>query len=181
MPAFYDRDAAGVPQAWVTRMKRSMAALTSRYSATRMVREYLGKAWLPATRAIRARLADGAAEAKAMAAWDLRSHRAWSGIHIGESNFTPADDGWGISVPVYLPGIGADDVRVEAYADASEDAGDEVVALSHDGLVPGTTGGYFYYGRLVAGRRPEDYTVRVVPAHPGVLVPAEIALIRWQR
>ncbi len=181
IPAFYDRDASGVPQAWVTRMKRSMAALTTRYSATRMVREYLGKAWSPATRAIRARLADGALKAKAMAAWDLHSHRAWAGIHIGELSFTPSADGWSLSVPVYLPGIGADDVRVEVYANASRDGGDEVVPLSHDGLVPGTTGGYFYYGGLAAGRHPEDYTVRVVPAHPGVLVPAEIALIRWQR
>jgi len=47
VPAFYNRDASGVPRAWVTLMARSMTDLTLRYSATRMVREYLEKAYLP--------------------------------------------------------------------------------------------------------------------------------------
>ncbi len=68
-PSFYDRDASGIPRAWVARMRRSMADLTMRYGASRMVREYLDKAYLPAAGALHQRVADGAASAKAMAAW----------------------------------------------------------------------------------------------------------------
>ena len=118
VPAFYDRDAAGVPRAWVARMRRSMADLTLHYSASRMVREYLDKAYLPAAQALRERVADGAAAAKAMAAWDRRLHRAWPGVHIGTPDVTRQDDGWIVSVPVYLGEIAAADVRVEIYADA---------------------------------------------------------------
>ena len=117
VPAFYDRDAAGVPRAWVARMRRSMADLTLHYGASRMVREYLDKAYLPAAQALRERVADGAAAAKAMAAWDRHLHRAWPGVHIGEPDFTRQDDGWEVSVPVYLGEIAAADVRVEGYAD----------------------------------------------------------------
>jgi starch phosphorylase len=40
VPEFYERDEAGVPQAWVARVKRSMRTLIPQYSATRMLSEY---------------------------------------------------------------------------------------------------------------------------------------------
>ena len=40
VPEFYARDDAGVPQAWVERVKRSMRTLIPAYSATRMLSEY---------------------------------------------------------------------------------------------------------------------------------------------
>jgi starch phosphorylase len=49
-PVFYDRDAAGLPQAWVGRMKRSIARLGPRFSTERMVRDYAVRAYLPAMR-----------------------------------------------------------------------------------------------------------------------------------
>jgi starch phosphorylase len=181
VPAFYDRDAAGIPRAWVARMRRSMADLTLRYSASRMVREYVDRAYLPSALALRERVADGAAAAKAMAAWDRRLRRAWPGVHIGAPDFIRQDDGWTISVPVYLGEIAAADVRVESYADSTGGAAAEVTALAHDGPIPGAAGGFFYRGRIPGTRPADEYTVRVVPSHPGVWVPAEITLIRWQR
>ncbi len=179
VPAFYDRD-GGIPRAWVARMRRSMAELTLRYGASRMVREYLDRAYVPAAAALRERVAGGAAAAKAMAAWDRRLHRAWPGVHIGEPDFIRQDDDWTISVPVYLGEIMAADVRVESYADPTGGAA-EITALALDGPVPGAASGYFYRGRIPGTRPADDYTVRVVPAHPGVLVPTESALICWQR
>jgi glycogen phosphorylase len=181
VPAFYDRDAAGIPHAWVARMRRSMADLTSQYGASRMVREYLDRAYLPAAQALRERVADGVAAAKAMAAWDRHLHRAWPGVHIGEPDFIRQDDGWEVSVPVYLGEIPAAYVRVEGYADPTGGASAEVIALAHDGPIPGAAGGYVYRGRIPGTRPAEDYTVRVIPSLTGVLVPAETTLIRWQR
>lgn len=40
VPEFYDRDADGVPQAWIARVRRSMRTLIPAFSATRMVSEY---------------------------------------------------------------------------------------------------------------------------------------------
>ena len=179
-PDFYHRDAAGVPRGWVMRMRRSMTDLTVQYSASRMVREYLDRAYLPAAQALRERVSDGAAAAKAMAAWDRHLHRAWPGVHIGEPDFTRRDDGWEVSVQAYLGEIAAADVRVEIYADPNGAAAAEVIALSREGPLPGATSGYFYRGRLGGTRPARDYTARIVPSRGGVLVPAEIALIRWQ-
>jgi starch phosphorylase len=40
VPEFHDRDAGGVPQAWVARVKRSMRTNIPRFSTTRMMRDY---------------------------------------------------------------------------------------------------------------------------------------------
>jgi starch phosphorylase len=40
VPMFHERDAQGVPQRWVTMMRRSLMTNGPRFSATRMVREY---------------------------------------------------------------------------------------------------------------------------------------------
>jgi starch phosphorylase len=48
--AFYDRDAAGLPQDWIGRMKRAIARLAPRFSTERMVRDYAVRAYVPAMR-----------------------------------------------------------------------------------------------------------------------------------
>ena len=51
-PLFYERDAEDIPRGWLRRIKRSMATLSWRFSADRMVRDYLNGAYLPAAGAI---------------------------------------------------------------------------------------------------------------------------------
>jgi starch phosphorylase len=41
VPEFYDRDGAGVPHAWVQRMKRSLRTMGPRFAATRMIDDYV--------------------------------------------------------------------------------------------------------------------------------------------
>ncbi|HSO29143.1 MAG TPA: alpha-glucan family phosphorylase, partial [Candidatus Sulfomarinibacteraceae bacterium] len=48
VPAYYERDAAGLPSTWIGWMRRSMAAAIWRFSTTRMLHEYAEKLYLPA-------------------------------------------------------------------------------------------------------------------------------------
>ncbi|MEM8864766.1 MAG: alpha-glucan family phosphorylase [Planctomycetota bacterium] len=48
IPLFYDRDADGLPQAWIDHMKDSIATLAARFSAHRMVSDYVRHCYLPA-------------------------------------------------------------------------------------------------------------------------------------
>jgi starch phosphorylase len=47
IPLFYDRDADGIPQGWVRRMKAAMRTLIPRFSAERMVRDYIETVYTP--------------------------------------------------------------------------------------------------------------------------------------
>jgi starch phosphorylase len=41
VPAFYERDEAGLPQAWIELMRASLQTLGPRFSAARMLAEYV--------------------------------------------------------------------------------------------------------------------------------------------
>lgn len=48
VPLFYDRDAQGVPRGWVEKMKHATHAAGRRFTAQRMVRQYLTEYYVPA-------------------------------------------------------------------------------------------------------------------------------------
>jgi starch phosphorylase len=54
VPLYYDRDADGVPVGWAERMRESIATVGERFSASRMVAEYVERFYLPAHMAGRA-------------------------------------------------------------------------------------------------------------------------------
>ena len=45
VPLFYERGADGVPHAWIARVKRSLRTIAPRFSATRMLRDYIDEAY----------------------------------------------------------------------------------------------------------------------------------------
>lgn len=48
VPCFYNRDADGLPREWIERMTNSIATLAARFSAQRMVQDYVKLCYLPA-------------------------------------------------------------------------------------------------------------------------------------
>ncbi|HYV86289.1 MAG TPA: alpha-glucan family phosphorylase [Patescibacteria group bacterium] len=46
-PAFYDRDADGLPQRWLRLMRRAIRTTAARFSARRMVKEYIDRLYRP--------------------------------------------------------------------------------------------------------------------------------------
>ena len=46
VPAFYERNEAGLPTEWIRRMRNSMATLTPQFSSDRMVRDYVERIYL---------------------------------------------------------------------------------------------------------------------------------------
>jgi starch phosphorylase len=50
VPAFYERDAAGRPRRWLQMVRQSIATVLPRFSAQRMVKEYVQKMYVPAIR-----------------------------------------------------------------------------------------------------------------------------------
>ena len=48
LPAFYERDADGLPPRWIALMRESIAELGPRFGTARMVAEYVERLYLPA-------------------------------------------------------------------------------------------------------------------------------------
>ena len=116
VPQFYSRDARGIPTAWVTRMRESMARLTPRFSTNRVVREYTDQHYLAAARRYRERSAQGARAAHGCLSG--RTHSRRNGERsAGKVNVEKIGDQHQFDVDVHLAGLDPDAVRVELYAD----------------------------------------------------------------
>jgi starch phosphorylase len=50
VPMFYERDALGVPRRWLQVVKQSISTVLPRFSARRMVKEYVAEMYVPAVR-----------------------------------------------------------------------------------------------------------------------------------
>ncbi|MBV9579680.1 MAG: alpha-glucan family phosphorylase, partial [Chloroflexi bacterium] len=48
LPAFFDRDATGIPRGWLANVSQSIQTMAPRFSAQRMVHEYVDKFYIPA-------------------------------------------------------------------------------------------------------------------------------------
>ncbi len=48
VPAFYDRDASGIPRRWLATVKEAIRSVTPAFSARRMVKEYVERMYVPA-------------------------------------------------------------------------------------------------------------------------------------
>jgi starch phosphorylase len=53
VPAFYDRDARGLPARWVAMVRRAIYTMTPRFSTRRMLKDYCAQAYAPAFRSQR--------------------------------------------------------------------------------------------------------------------------------
>jgi starch phosphorylase len=181
VPEFYDRDADGLPRAWLNRIRRSMSVLTPAFASTRMMRDYVEKAYLPLADAFRARTGHHAALARNLHQWAEVLRECWPSLHLGQPTVVESDGRLRFSVPVFLGDVGPDAVRVELFADEDAGRSAEVIALFREHEIPGAANGYVYAGEVTGSRRAGDFTLRVVPCHENAFLPAELPLICWQR
>jgi starch phosphorylase len=181
VPAFYTRDARGIPQAWIAKMRASMARLTPQFSTNRVVREYTDTYYVPAAARYRARSADKAALGRQLMDWkrDLAKH--WPDARFGAVHVTTQETQHHFSIEVYLGRLDSETVRVELYAEAANGGGPERHAMARGRKLDGPGNGYEYDVSIHAVRATGDYTPRLLPHHPAAVVPLEAHEILWQR
>ncbi|HEY2203079.1 MAG TPA: alpha-glucan family phosphorylase [Pseudonocardia sp.] len=185
-PAFYERDADGVPTRWVELVRHTLATLRPQVQATRMVREYVLSWYLPASRAAAVVNAGDFSGARQLAEYRQRLNAAWPRVRISGVDASGVPDAPTVGAPmtvratVELAGLKPDDVTVQAVvgrvddhdelaepvsvpmghiggADADGDRFEAVVPLPHAGLL--------------------GYTVRVLPRHELLHSSTELAKI----
>ena len=181
VPEFYTRDSNGVPQAWVKRMRQSMARLTPQFSANRTVRQYTEQHYLPAATAYRLRCADKGAMGRKMLDWRHGLEQKWAGVRFGVSRVETRGDRHALEIQVFLNGLDPGAVRVELYADGIDDNAPMRQEMKRISQSVDASGGYVFSAAVPAARPESDYTARVIPCFADVAVPLENARILWQR
>jgi starch phosphorylase len=180
VPKFYERDQQGIPTGWIAMMRESMARLTPVFSASRTVREYTQKHYLPGAAAYCGRAAERGKAGVGLLQWQDTLAEHWSHIRFGQLHVETKDGQHLFEVQVYLDDTNADAVQVELYADSADDQPiRQAMQRGHELL--GSVGGYAYTASVPATRPASDYTPRAIPVKTGAFVPLEANQILWQR
>jgi starch phosphorylase len=178
VPAFYRRDASGLPQLWVARVRASMARLTAQFSSNRMLREYVERFYLPLAERCRRRTPEQARELEAR---HRRLSQHWNQLHFGNVDCRPVGAQLQFAVQVYLGELPPTSVRVEIYADGDGEAPPLRRELQRGDCLAGAANAFCYQGSVPATRPPEQYTPRIIPADADLCVPLEADHITWYR
>jgi starch phosphorylase len=181
IPCFYQRDASGIPSAWVAKVRNSMARLTPEFSANRSVREYTEKFYLPAAQAYHRRVANRGALGAELLKWQQDLRRHWRAIYFGQLEVATDGGTHQFRVPVYLDDLDPEAVKVELYAEPRNENDTAHFPMTRGEALVGANQAWTYLGRAPADRPASDFTARIVPAHPDAQVPLEANQIKWQK
>ncbi|ARP72435.1 DUF3417 domain-containing protein [Streptomyces pluripotens] len=182
-PCFYERGRGGLPDRWIEMVRQTLTLLGPKVLAGRMVREYVGRLYVPAAQAHRALTPDVARE---LAAWKTRVRAAWPGVSVDHVETTAptatAELGTtvGLRVRVGLGELTPDDVEVQAVSgrvDAEDRITDATVVPLKPTGAPDLEGRLLYEGPLALDRTGAyGYTVRILPSHRLLASAAELGL-----
>jgi starch phosphorylase len=196
-PQFYDRDTTGVPGRWVGMVRHTLGSLGPQVLASRMLKDYVRKLYVPAAVGSRRMAADGGAPGRRLAGFATRVAESWDDVAVahvesfgGGAADTPRLGGsLRLRAEVRLGRLSPDDVSVQACSGRVTDAGhgaDELVDVRCVPMRP--TGGedagdgLRYEADLPLTRAGAfGYTVRVVPRHELLESPAELGLVAYPR
>ncbi|HEY1326108.1 MAG TPA: alpha-glucan family phosphorylase [Casimicrobiaceae bacterium] len=186
VPLYYDRGTGGYSPGWIRFAKRSMATILSRFSAARMLNEYVEEFYRPAAQQGARYLEDDGEGGKAIAAWKARVYAAWDGITMRRIDEPTRVMTFGasmrIDVAVGLNGLRPEDVAVELVLSRGlRDAGEHVRrhAFTAADALPES-----HEQRFTLDLKPElcgrlDYRMRMYPRHDLLTHPFELGLMRW--
>ena len=158
-----------------------MSELAPRFSANRMLREYVESYYVPLAAGYRARTADRCRAAVAINEWRARLDTHWGKLRFGDLEVEREGDTHRFRVAVYLDDLDPSDLEVQLYAEDERTGTVLCESMQRAEPLAGAVNGHLYTARLVADRPASDYTPRLIPRHPDAVIPLEAGQILWQR
>ena len=173
IPCFYDRQAGGVPRAWIKMMKASITTALGRFCSHRMVAEYAERYYQAACRDYDELTADAAEAARTLVARRERVGACWPRVRVafpqadGDVSLLHVGDAFCITTRAQLGELTPDEVDVEVYYGpiGSDDLITESNVARMSMVREEGEGTYLYTRELVCGVTGRyGFTARVVPS-----------------
>jgi starch phosphorylase len=184
-PLFYDRGADGVPDRWTALVRHTLATLSPKVQASRMVQDYVLDWYAPAAAAARQVTSGGYAGAKELAEFRARLDAAWPSVRVAEVDVTGSADTPVLGAPmtvraaVELGGLASSDVLVQAVVGRADDH-DELSGTVVEPMIPVDHSGdaeVFEATVALPHAGVLGYTVRVLPANELLASPVELGKV----
>jgi starch phosphorylase len=168
-------------------VRESIMHHAPQFSTHRMVQDYTRQAYVPASEAFGKVSANGSALAKDALSWRDKVQSNWGQVSVVSVNDSvglsnPIGDEFSVTARVRLGALSPAEVRVQAVS-GKVGSNRELTNTSVIDLSFGEKDGedFVYAGQLKCDQPGhQGYTVRIIPFHPNVSVPAELNLVHWK-
>jgi starch phosphorylase len=185
IPLYFERDADGIPHAWVEVAKEAMRSSLWQFSFQRMLQQYCQQLYVPAALSNIQTVADDYASARSLAAWKSNVAEHWGEVVAtaqgpDEAQLTIGDSAT-VTARVFLGKLQRDDVVVEIVHGEQHSTVVAAPSAAPMTFVRSDAGGFDVY----QGEFQPTYTgavgygVRVLPHHPAMLNKHETGLATW--
>ncbi|PSJ18975.1 alpha-glucan family phosphorylase [Nitrosomonas supralitoralis] len=186
IPQYYNHGKLGYSPEWVRMAKHSMMSLLPRYSATRMVDEYVTKFYRSASRKGMSYAANDFSDAKILAKWKTKIKHAWHGVTLRRLD-TPCErihfnENLNFKVAANLHDLSPDDVVVELLI-CRQFKTTKLGNFNHFKFeFTGTKDSHEHIFELkltpeLCGK--QEYFIRIHPYHSLLTHPLEMGLMVW--
>ncbi len=188
VPAFYERDAQGIPRKWVAMAKESLRTIIHQFSTHRMVWEYTQKYYIPGLKQ-NENLSAGNFEAlKERVNWLQKLRTAWPSVslhllHNGDDDhILSAGEKREIQVVAHLADLTPDDVQVEIVLERQDAlkrfTNMHVMEMK---LEKQLSEGEYQFALTVKAREDGAYRFhcRIIPHSKNLLHKHDTRLIKW--
>lgn len=186
-PIFYHRVEKGIPVGWLQMVRESLKQLAPQFSTHRMVQDYTRKFYVPASRAFQKMEANNSDKAKNALLWRDKVQTYWAQVRVDSVSDDAAISNtmgakFNVKARVYLGSLSAEDVKVQVVSGkvgANRELFDSsAIDLKFDSM----DGDKAVFAGDVVCDKPghQGYTIRVIPHHADVSVPAELNFVHWQ-
>lgn len=186
IPLYYDRSSRDYSQGWIAKSKASMRTILPRFSAQRMVMDYVRKFYFPASQQHKRITANEGQLARQLAEWKQRVREHWHGVSLTVNDDIPYpcyhDEELHLSASANLNGLNASDVRVECIINPLNPEGNEqpepfVAQLKADNEEHSSAA----FALSLTPPFPGEQTLRfrMYPHHSALCHPFEMGFMIW--
>jgi len=189
IPTFYDREVSGLPEKWISMIKRSMQTLGPKFTSERMLLQYYQEMYLPTVRRTGKLNEDSYKLAKELADWKLKIPIRFSSLKILDVNIGGLHGSTVLVAQPLLVEVMIDPGRLEPeeilvemvigkkegddFADNPECVPLEIVKRGADGVLT------FSVAYVVQENGSYCYGIRVMPYNKNAPYRHEAGLVLW--
>ncbi len=185
VPLYYERDDAGLPKAWVERMKAAIRSCAPQFSMRRMVKEYTELYYLPAAANGNEIQNDNFQPARELAHWKAQLAQRWRALHIQAESISNGQVKVGeplqVQARVWLNGVAEEEVGVELIAGIPSENAPLAAPIVTPMKVVGHEEGATVYAGTITPKESGVFElgVRARPVHGSLINPNETGINRW--
>ena len=184
IPAYYERNAQGIPVGWVQLIKNSIAKIAPNFTTTRMINDYMNRYYQKLYTRYQLIREDDYEMAKRISSWKKRIAKAWKNINVLEiSVFNKGTEIFHVGqeyegkVVLDLNEIPANEVGVELVVTEN---GERIISIYEFELTEFFVDKATYIAKIKI-RQPGTFTygIRMFPKHELLAHRQDIGFVKW--